>query len=106
LLGSVPGIFRQGQKDGQFNIDALSKALLVAATPSVQAANPSPALLEAFKTLKILRGSDGFDGEKMVLIVRKILREPVAQVCMYICVCKNTNLWMCSSTGVYVYICL
>jgi hypothetical protein len=36
LLGSVPGIFRKGQKDGQFNIDALSKALLVAATPTVQ----------------------------------------------------------------------
>ena len=48
-------------------------------TPAAQAARPSPALIEAYKTLKILRGNDGVNADKLTLIARNVLREPVAQ---------------------------
>jgi hypothetical protein len=80
VVGQITGVLRQGQKEDQgFNLNAFSDALMKAAAPAAQAANPSPALVEAFKTLNILRGSDGFDTNKLTLIARNVLREPVAQ---------------------------
>lgn len=61
-VGIIPlgPVFRQGQKQGEsFNLNALSEALLKAATPAAQAAKPSPALVDAYNTLRILRGSEG-----------------------------------------------
>ena len=81
-VGIIPlgPVFRQGQKQGEsFNLNALSEALLKAATPAAQAAKPSPALVDAYNTLRILRGSEGLDGDKLTTIVRNVLREPVAQ---------------------------
>ena len=82
LLIILKLIVLQGQKEGEtFSLTALSDALLKAATPTAQAARPSPALLDAYKTLTILRGSanEGFDNEKLTSIIRNVLREPVAQ---------------------------
>lgn len=81
-LGAIPfgPVFRQGQKPGEtFNLNALSDALLKAAAPAAQAANPSPALVEAYRALQILRSNDGLDGDKLTAILRNVLREPVAQ---------------------------
>ena len=81
-LGAIPfgPVFRQGQKPGEsFNLNALSEALLKAAAPTAQAAKPSPALVEAYRALQILRSNDGLDGDKLTAILRNVLKEPVAQ---------------------------
>lgn len=81
-LGAIPlgPVFRQGQKQGEgFNLNALSEALLKAATPAAQAAKPSPALVDAYKTLRILRANEALSGDKLTVILRNVLREPVAQ---------------------------
>ena len=43
-----------------------------AATPAAEAAKPSPALVGAVKTTRILAQSDGFDREKIALVIRKV----------------------------------
>ena len=53
--------------------------MLKAAAPAAQAAKPSPALVDAYKTLRILRGNEALDGDKLTVILRNVLREPVAQ---------------------------
>ena len=57
----------------------LTDTLIKAAGPTAQAAKPSPELVEAVRTIQILNKSSGFETDKLALVVRKVLREPVMQ---------------------------
>ena len=65
------------------SLTRLITSLVKAATPTAQAANPSPALIEAYRTLQLLSSSSGGGGlesaTKAVAIVQKVLRDPVSQ---------------------------
>jgi hypothetical protein len=69
VTGKLPSILREGQKGG---VNAIADAIVRAATPAAQAAKPSPALVGAVKTTRILAQSDGFDKEKIALVIRKV----------------------------------
>ena len=65
-------IFQELQKGG--GVLAIVNAIL---NSSDDLAKTSPALASASRILRVLQESDGLDSEKLILLARKLLREPV-----------------------------
>ena len=60
-------------------LSTLADTLVKVATPAAKEANPSPALVEAAATLRMLASSGGVSGSKVAAVVQKVLKDPVSQ---------------------------
>jgi hypothetical protein len=67
-----------GKRADRAGASSFASALIKAATPTAVAAKPTPRLVELVKFVQLMNRS-GLDGERLVLVVRKVLREPVTQ---------------------------